>query len=153
MCVLKHTLCSPCISYFSCCHEKKYLTKATKGQRVYFGSWFKSSRWQEHQQQELEGTGHIAPAIRKGRVTNAWCSTLSVFFIQSGPNPGDYTTHIHSRSSLQFKLFWKQSSRPIRRCVSMVILNPVKLTLTINCHSDEHVFCEHVTLKEVRLSP
>lgn len=136
--------------------RKKYLTKATKEPRVYFGSWFKSSPWPESQQQELEGTGHTA--IRTGRETNTSAPLSLSVLLRAGANPGDDTTHIHSRSSLQSKSFCKQSLRPVRRCVSMVILNPGKLTVTVKCHTDEHVFCEQcgdsshpvrVRLKEV----
>lgn len=136
--------------------RKKYLTKATKEPRIYFGSWFKSSPWWESQQQELERTGHTT--IRKGIATNTRAPLSLSVLLRTGPNPGDYNIHIHSRSLLQFKSFWKRSLRPVRRCVSIVILNPGKLTVTVKCHSDEHVFCERcgdgshpvrVRLKEV----
>lgn len=118
--------------------RKKYLTKATKEQRVYFGSLFKSSRWRESQQQDWRGL--VTPAIRKGRETNTSAPLSLSLLLRAGPNPGDFTTHIHSRPSLQFKSFWKPALRPFRRCVSMVILNPAKLTATIKCPTDERVF-------------
>lgn len=109
--------------------------------------------WRENQQQELEGPGHTCN--QEGERDKHQCSTLS-FLFRAGPNPGDYTTRIHSRSSFQFKSFWKPSLRPVRRCVSMVILNPVKLTVAIKCHTDEHVFSvssvETVPTQSVSLS-
>lgn len=117
------------------------------GLRVHHGGRASSRSWR----------GLVTPQSGRGEPQIPVLHSLSVL-LRAGPNPGDYNIHIHSRSLLQFKSFWKRSLRPVRRCVSMVILNPGKLTVTVKCHSDEHVFCEQcgdgshpvrVRLKEV----
>lgn len=51
-------------------------------------------------------------------------------------NPGDSATYVQSRSFCSVKPFWKHPHRPTQGSVSMMMLNPLKLTVKINYYAD-----------------
>lgn len=88
--------------------------------------------WQE----ERETASDIAPAVRKAEGHNA--GPTAPFLFCFGPYPrGWYHPHPRWPFAVLQKPFWTHRHRYTQRCVSMVILNPVKLTVTINHHSFE----------------
>lgn len=124
--------------YYLSCHWDKISDGRKEGREEGDLIWLTvpgCTRGREGRQQEGESASHIAPAVRKQRDT-AGAHRLLYFLSWTLPHGMLPPTSKMALSVLQ-KPFWAHLHRYSQRCVSMVILNPVKLTTRINHHSLE----------------
>lgn len=81
--------------------------------------------------QELEVVSHNSPVNQKAVTGEAWGSVdlppFLFYLVQEG------TAHIQGESSLFSQTILEHDHRQMKKCVSQVISNPVKLTVLITC--------------------
>lgn len=78
-------------------------------------------------QQKYEAASHTRPVIKKQKYHDVAQFTSSIFF-NSRPQPMGITASIQGVSSLPVKLLGSCPLTHPQRFVSLVILNPIKLT-------------------------
>ena len=81
--------------------------------------------------QELEVVSHNSPANQKAVTGEAWGSVDLLPFLFYSVQEG--AVHIQGESSVSNHTGLEHDHRHMKRCVSQVISNPVKLTVLISC--------------------